>query len=129
MPEITYPDADGHVPAYLAVPDSVNPCPAVVVVQDVLGVTVDLRRIADRLAANGYLTLAPALYRRGLKIQCMISTIRAAARGHGTAHEALVAARDYLLADQRCTGKVGLVGFCMGAQFCQIGRASCRERV
>jgi len=48
----------------------------------------------------------------------MVSTIRAAATGHGRAHDALVAARDHLLADQRCTGKVGLVGFCMGAQFC-----------
>ncbi|WP_162625711.1 dienelactone hydrolase family protein, partial [Mycolicibacterium llatzerense] len=28
----------------------------------------------------------------------------------------LVAARDFLLADERCTGNVGLLGFCMGGQ-------------
>jgi carboxymethylenebutenolidase len=119
VPDITYPDAtDGHLPAYLAVPDGAGPWPAVVVVQDVLGMTTDLRRITDRLAANGYLALAPALYSRGPKIRCMVSTMRAAVSGHGTAHDALIAARDHLIADDRCTGKVGLVGFCMGAGFC-----------
>jgi carboxymethylenebutenolidase len=119
MPEITYFDGvDAHVPAYLAVPDGTGPWPAVVVVQDVLGMTADLRRTSDRLADNGFLALTPALYGRGPKIRCMVSTIRAAATGHGSAHDALVAARDHLLADQRCTGKVGLIGFCMGAQFC-----------
>jgi carboxymethylenebutenolidase len=79
--------------------------------------TADLRRTSDRLADNGYLALAPALYARGLKIRCMISTIRAAATGRGSAHDALLAARNHLLGDERCTGKIGLVGFCMGAQF------------
>jgi carboxymethylenebutenolidase len=91
-----------------------------VVVQDVLGVTADLRRITERFATNGYLSLAPALYGRGPKIRCMISTIRAHFAGHGQAYEDLIAARDHLAANERCTGKVGLVGFCMGAGFCLV---------
>ncbi|MGO8936891.1 MAG: dienelactone hydrolase family protein [Mycobacterium sp.] len=119
MPDIVYPDAiDGDVPAYLAVPGGAGPWPAVVVVQDILGMTADLRRNTNRLATHGYLALAPALYGRGPKIRCMISTIRAGAVGRGAAHDALVAARDHLLADERCNGKVGLLGFCIGAQFC-----------
>ncbi len=118
MPDIVYEDGTGGpVPAYLAVPGKAGPWPGVVVVQDVLGMTADLRRTADRLAENGYLALVPGLYGRGPKIKCMISTIYAAVVGRGSAQQALVAARDHLLADGRCTGKVGLVGFCMGAQF------------
>lgn len=119
VPNITYRDPlHGDVPGYLAVPDGTVPWPAVVIVQDVIGMTTDLRRIADRFAASGYVALAPSLYGRGPKIQCMISTIRAALSGHGTVNESLIAARDHLVADERCTGKVGLVGFCMGASFC-----------
>jgi carboxymethylenebutenolidase len=107
------------MPGYLAVPGSEGPWPAVVIVQDVLGLTADLKRICDRFASDGYLALAPGLYGgRGPKIRCMISTIRAHFAGHGPAYDALLAARDHLLADPRCTGKVGLVGFCMGAGFC-----------
>lgn len=118
MPDISYLDHTGDpVPAYLAVPAGTGPWPAVVVVQDVLGMTADLRRTAERLADNGYLTLVPGLYGRGPKIKCMLSTMYAAVVGRGSAQQAIIAARDHLLADARCTGKVGLVGFCMGAQF------------
>ncbi|WP_241524219.1 dienelactone hydrolase family protein [Mycobacterium paraense] len=111
--------ANGNLPGYLAVPDGRGPWPGVVVVvQDVLGMTANLRQISDRFAHNGYLALAPALYDgRDPKIGCVISTIRAHLAGHGRAHDDLVAARDHLIADERCTGKVGLAGFCMGAGF------------
>lgn len=118
MPDISYPSATTPLPGYLAVPDGPGPWPGVVIVQDVLGLTADLKQITDRLAASGCLALAPALYGRGPKIKCMISTIRAHFAGSGAAYDDLVAARDYLTANAQCTGKVGLVGFCMGAGFC-----------
>jgi carboxymethylenebutenolidase len=118
MADITYPGADGDLPGYLAVPDGGGSWPGVVVVQDVLGLTANLRQISERLADNGYLALAPALYGgHGPKIRCMIATIRAHFAGDGTAYDDLVAARDHLVAHERCTGKVGLIGFCMGAGF------------
>ena len=118
MPGITYAAAAGPLPGYLAIPDGEGPWPGVVVVQDVTGLTGDLRRITDRFAAAGYLALAPALYQRGCRVRCVVSTIRAALTESGTAYDDLVAARDHLIADGRCTGKVGLAGFCMGANFC-----------
>jgi carboxymethylenebutenolidase len=118
MADITYPGADGQLPGYLAVPHGQGPWPGVVVVQDVLGMTANLRQISDRFADTGYLALAPALYGGpGPKIRCMISTIRAHFAGYGAAYDVLVAARDHLIADERCTGKVALAGFCMGAGF------------
>ena len=72
MPEITVAAAEGDFRGYLATPDGEGPWPGVVVVQDVLGLTADLKRITDRFAAGGYLALAPALYDgRGPKITCM----------------------------------------------------------
>lgn len=118
MADISYPGVDGLLPGYLAVSDGDGPWPGVVVVQDVLGMTENLRQISDRLADNGYLALAPALYGgHGPKIRCMIATIRAHFTGDGASYHDLVAARDHLIAHERCTGKVGLIGFCMGAGF------------
>ncbi len=118
MPDTTYPVGEGRVAGYLAVPEGPGPWPGVVIAQDVLGLTGDLKRITDRFAASGYLALAPALYSHRPRIRCMISTLRSHFSGHGPAYDDLVAGRDYLIADARCTGRIGLVGFCMGAGFC-----------
>jgi carboxymethylenebutenolidase len=118
VPDTSYPVGEGRVAGYLAVPEGPGPWPGVVIVQDVLGLTKDLKRITDRFAANGYLALAPALYSHRPRIRCMISTLRSHFSGHGPAYDDLVAGRDYLIADERCTGSIGLVGFCMGAGFC-----------
>ena len=118
MTNIEYDCPAGPLPAYLAVPSGEGPWPGVVVVQDVMGMSADLRRITDRFAANGYLALAPALFRRGVRPMCVVRTLQAVVSGHGTAVDDLIAARTYLAADDRCTGKVGVVGFCMGGGFC-----------
>jgi carboxymethylenebutenolidase len=108
------------LPGYLAVPAGDGPRPGVVVIQDGFGMTADIRRIADRFAANGYLALAPALYQRGFKAGCVVRTFRSFFTGSGPAVDDLVAARDYLAADDRCTGKVGSAGFCLGGGFCLL---------
>jgi carboxymethylenebutenolidase len=118
MPETTYATPAGSLSGYLAVPDTQGPWPGVIVLHDIRGMTADVRRIADRFAAAGYLALAPGLYGRGVKIRCMIKTVRALLSGTGDAYADIVGARDHLLADPRCTGKVGLVGFCMGGGLC-----------
>jgi len=118
MTNIHYDCPTGPLPAYLAAPSGDGPWPGVVVVHDALGMTADLRRITDRFASNGYLALAPALFRRGQKLRCVVSTLRSQLRGQGPAVDDLIAARHRLANDDRCTGKVGVVGFCMGGGFC-----------
>lgn len=117
MPHITYPAPAGTLRGYLATPADEGPWPGVVVIQDVRGMTTDLRRISDRLAREGYLALAPDLYSRGFKPKCMIATIRAHFADTGDAYGDIVAARNHLLDDPRCNGRIGLIGFCMGAGF------------
>ena len=85
MPTIAYDCPAGPLPAYLAVPSGQGQFTGVVVIQDALGMTEDLRRITDRFAAHGYLALAPALYGRGQKLRCIVQTFRALHQGSGMA--------------------------------------------
>ena len=117
MSMIDYAAPAGPASGYLSVPEGDGPWPGVVVVQDIMGMTTDIKRISDRLAANGYLALTPALYGRGPKVGCVVTTMRSLMTGKGTAVDDIIAARDHLVADPRCTGKVGVVGFCMGGGF------------
>lgn len=62
MVELTAAD-DHKLSAYRADPSG-TPKGAVLVVQDVTGVTARLRKIADDLAARGYVAIAPSLFDR-----------------------------------------------------------------
>ena len=56
--------ADGHVfPAYVAQPAG-TPKGAVVVLQEIFGVNLHIRSVADGYAAQGYLAVAPATFDR-----------------------------------------------------------------
>jgi dienelactone hydrolase len=118
MPNTTYPAPAGPLPAYLATPTGKGPWPGVVMVHEGFGMTHDIKRITDRFAANGYLSVTPALFHRGNKIGCIVRTFKTLSTGEGTALDDIIAARNHLVADSRCTGKVGVVGFCMGGGSC-----------
>jgi len=120
VPTVEYDCPAGPLPAYRAVPSGDGPWPGVVVVHDALGLSADAQRITARFASSGYLAIAPALYHRGVKPLCVVRTFRALQSGSGPAVDDLIAAREYLAADERCTGKVGIVGFCMGGGFCLL---------
>ncbi|HET7477008.1 MAG TPA: dienelactone hydrolase family protein [Dermatophilaceae bacterium] len=107
--------------AYLAVPDPLahgpGPYPGVVVVHEAFGVDDNMRRAADRLARAGYLTLLPDLFSEGGPRRCLRTTFAALRRGAGRPFQDVEAARAWLLGDPRCTGRVGLIGFCLGGGF------------
>ena len=108
--------------AHLAVPPvGEGPWPGVVVVHEVFGLTDDVRQHADRLAAAGYLALAPDLFSAGGAVRCLRATFRALSRGEGPAFGDLEAARRLLAGRADCTGRVGVLGFCMGGQFALYG--------
>lgn len=114
MAEVTVPVAGGTLRAYLATPDGTGPWPGVVVIHEIFGLTDDIRRQADRFAAQGYVALAPDLYDWGTTARCLIATVRTMLTGHGRALEDIQHARRFLADRDDCTGNVGVVGFCLG---------------
>ncbi|MDT0275407.1 dienelactone hydrolase family protein [Blastococcus goldschmidtiae] len=120
MPDISIPGAESapELRAYLAVPPTgEGPWPAVVVVHEALGLNDDTRQQADRLAAAGYLAVAPDLFTAGGALRCLRSTFRAMLQGQGAAFGDLEAARRWLIERPDSTGRVGVLGFCMGGGF------------
>ena len=107
----------GELPAYRAVPSGDGPWPAMVLVHELFGLDDVMRRHADRLAGMGYLVLAPDLMARGRRIACLARTMTALRRGRGAAFDDIEATRSVLAADPRCTGAIGVIGFCMGGGF------------
>jgi carboxymethylenebutenolidase len=102
---------------YLARPVGEGPWPGVVMVHEVFGMDDVLRRHADHLAAMGYLTLAVDLFSAGGARRCLVSTMRAMSAGQGRAFTDIETARGWLTESPDCTGRVGIIGFCMGGGF------------
>lgn len=113
----TYRSGDTELDAYLAVPAGTGPWPGVVVVHDITGFRGDVRAQADRMAGYGYLAFAPSLYSRGSAPGCLVRTLRSALSGGGPAYQDLEAARALLAGREDCTGRVGIIGFCLGGDF------------
>jgi carboxymethylenebutenolidase len=109
--------AGAGIPTFVAEPPAGEPWPGVVVVHDALGMTEDLRRQAQWLADSGFLAAAPNLF-QGNRIRCLIRTMREMSRGtDGPTFQDIAAVQAWLKQQPRCTGRVGIIGFCMGGGF------------
>lgn len=111
--EATIRTERGQMPAYVAAPAGDGPWPGVIVIHDAMGMSRDLRNQADWLAGEGYLAVAPNLYYWGRRATCLFTFLRDAARPLGD----LDVARQWLAEQDGCTGKIGVIGYCMGGGF------------
>src|SRR5271155_5860613 len=102
---------------YLASPAGTGPWPAVVMIHELFGLDDVMRGHADRLAGLRYLTLAVDLFSPGGTARCLVTPVAPMIRGHGRAFGDIRAARDYLAGSADCTGKIGVIGFCLGGGF------------
>jgi carboxymethylenebutenolidase len=111
------PDGSSHLTGYVARPAGGGPWPGVVAIHEGWGLDAVMRRQADRLAAAGYLTLAPNLFSDGGAMRCVVSTFLAMGRVRGRPFADIEASRQWLLDQADCTGRAGVIGFCMGGGF------------
>ena len=114
---VTFASNGDDAYGYLALPAS-GSGPGVIVIQEWWGLTTHVAHMADRLAGEGYVALAPDLYGgvtthdegEALKLLLELPVDRAARDLRG--------ALDYLVGREEVVGEtLGVVGFCMGGAF------------
>lgn len=118
---LTLKASDGHeFSAYRADPAG-KPKGSVIVIQEIFGVNDHIKSVADRVAANGYLAVAPALQDRGERDFSVGYTPADIERGKAV--RGLVKNEDSMkdlratlgyLQTENAGGKVGVVGYCWG---------------
>jgi carboxymethylenebutenolidase len=126
---VTFPSNGGTAHGYLALPPS-GAGPGVVVIQEWWGLTDHIAGLADRLAAEGFVALAPDLFGGATTHDAdeagklmMSLPVDQAARD-------LAGAVDFLLAHDAVTSsKVGAIGFCMGGGFVLLLAAQQGDKV
>src|SRR5262245_4297414 len=62
---VEIPTPAGAMPAFVARPAGAARLPAVLVIQEAFGLNAHIKDVARRIAAEGYVALAPDLYWRG----------------------------------------------------------------
>lgn len=118
MADVNLTSSDGHTfGAYRAYPDG-QPRGAIVVIQEIFGVNTHMRSICDRLAAVGYVAIAPALFDRVERDFQSGYSAEDVERARGFIPNAdwdgFVRDTDAARAAVADAGKVGVVGFCLG---------------
>ncbi|OXM21516.1 carboxymethylenebutenolidase [Rhodococcus erythropolis] len=106
--------------AILETPTTPRPVAGVVMIHEAFGLEEVMQRQAKRLASAGFLTLAVDLYSAGGAKRCLVPTMTSMLRGHGKAFTDIEVARSWLLESPDCTGKIGVIGFCMGGGFAMV---------
>ncbi|HTC00013.1 MAG TPA: dienelactone hydrolase family protein [Ferruginibacter sp.] len=127
---ITVAVADGtSMDVYVAIPKQGSaPFPAIMVFQEAFGVTSHIRSIADRLAAQGYVAVAPELFHRtaapgfeGSYTDFPSIMPHYSVLTTETMEADITATYDWL--QQQTTvikNKIGSIGFCMGGKVSMI---------
>jgi carboxymethylenebutenolidase len=125
--------ADGTFHAYIARPNSMAaPAPAVVVLQELFGVNADIRATCDELAAQGFIAIAPDLFwRQEPGVDLDVTSEESWQHGLRLymAFDRDAGVRDVMetvrtaVELKESSGKVALLGFCLGALMVFISAA------
>lgn len=114
---VTFPSTEGQAHGYLALPAS-GQGPGVIVIQEWWGLTDHIAEVADRLAAEGFVALAPDLYGGSITHDGDEAAGLMQQLPEEEGARLLAGAIDFLLGHEAVTSeKVSAIGFCMGGGF------------
>jgi len=123
--------SDGfELEAYIAFPESDQPFPAIILLQEAFGVNTHIRSIADRLCAEGFGVIAPDLFHRTAKrIEVAYTDIASVypilekITIDGLSND-LIACYTWLQQQENVNkDKIGSIGFCLGGRVSFLANA------
>lgn len=123
-------EGDAHFGAYIARPEGA-PKAAIIVIQEIFGVNPGIRQKCDKLAAEGYLALAPDLFWR-LSPEVSLDpdfepefaqALDLMGKFHQDAGIRDIQAAINFLRETEGTAKVGCVGYCLGGRLAYMTAA------
>jgi carboxymethylenebutenolidase len=116
--DITFPSGKAEVKGFLATPEGKGPFPAIVVIQEWWGLNKWVKEQAERLAKEGYVCLAPDLYRGKVATEPAQAMKLMKGLPRDRAVRDLKAATNYLAKDDKVNkDKIGVIGWCMGGGY------------
>lgn len=128
--EITIKAKDGgKFQAYLNLPVTDLPAPAIIVIQEIFGVNRNMRDICDNLTQMGYVAICPDLFWRqkpGVELTDKTEAEWQQAFGFFKGFDLdlgikdLIATLDFVRNHKECTGRVGVVGYCLGGKLAYL---------
>jgi carboxymethylenebutenolidase len=114
MPEVEFQANGSTAPGYLAVPES-GKGPGVIVLQEWWGLDDSVKRMVDAFAEEGFVALAPDLYRGETTDQPSEAEQKMMAMSMNQAEKDMRGAVDYVAEHEAYDGRgIGAVGFCLG---------------
>ena len=123
---VSYKVRNEQVQAYLVRPAKIGPTPGVVVIHEWWGLNDQIKRVADRIAEEGFMAIAPDLYRGKIGTDAGLAHELMRGLNEGYAIEVVTGAVAHLRgieARERRTPTptsprlaVGTLGFCMGGR-------------
>jgi carboxymethylenebutenolidase len=110
--------ADGGTDAYVAWPTGKGPGPAIIVVHEWWGMNGQIRDVARRLTAQGYVAIVPDLYHGKVADDPERAHVLLRSLEPAGVHADLEAAFEWLRAQPRVEkSRIGIIGFCAGGGF------------
>ncbi len=145
----THGELQDDMATYVSQPNEPGRHPAVIVIQEVFGINANIQAITDRLGAEGYFAVAPALFHREENTEGIRGTnplfsyagvagvpedkpdqeARSRAVGNWKDSELILDINhtiEWLQKHPRVSGdRIGIVGFCAGGRITYMAAAAC----
>jgi len=121
--------SDGKMEAYVAQPKDGGTYPGIVVIQEAFGVNDHIKKVTERIAAEGYVAIAPDIFHREAEriipyseMPKAIATMQRVV--DSKAMEDVGAAIAHLKSQSNVkSGSLGVIGFCMGGRLTYLAAA------